>query len=174
MSESSGKYKLAVGSHNGMFRDSKQMLKDIHKSLQHLNVEDEGDELFQMLEQHSIPLQEEQRHLQQQNEQQILFEQQLALGDNISALSQSVAGERRSYPRAIKQFTMEEVSKPRWRNEVSWNGSGGVEGMHMEKSMSYTDISKAVDNIQVQNQQLSEVMIINFKLILLYLVGRIC
>lgn len=164
MAESSGKYKLTVASHNQMLRDrdSNQMLRDIHKSLRHLNVREP-------VANHQHNQDVSGNDLCQQG--QSSFEQQLALGNNINALTQSAAGERRSYPRATKQFAIEELRKPfPVRNGTLLSSGGGyvndgyytkVDGNHQSfKSSSFTDLSRGGKEllnspipVQFNNQQ---------------------
>ena len=131
---------------------SNQMLRNIHNSLRNLQLRDHQNQ--------------QQRHQAESasHQSQFLFEQQLSQSYNINALSQSAAGDRRSYPRATKAFALEEIRKDlqpfAWKNGfVSSNLSNSKNNI---KSGSITDLHQAIievnNSVQSEQQKLSQLV----------------
>ena len=80
---------------------SNRAIRDIHQSLKHLQVSQNTNNSQQQQQQHVY-----------ENQNQLTFERQLGLSSN-SVLSESVAGDRRSYPRVASSskqaFALEHI-----------------------------------------------------------------
>ncbi|XP_047129131.1 serine/threonine-protein kinase Warts [Hydra vulgaris] len=110
---------------------------------------------------HQQPRHLDSAHIQSQSKE---FEDFLSQSYNIHALSQSAAGDRRSYPRASKAFTLEEIRKDlqpfAWKNGfVASNLSSSKNNI---KSSSINDLHQAAievnNSVQSEQQKLSQLV----------------
>ena len=86
-----------------------------------------------------------------------LFEQQLGGGENINALTYSVPGERRSYPRATAKVGARQEMKNDLQSYTSHYVNGGYPSNLRDggKSNSYTDIHQSLQHYNAEQQKLS-------------------